>query len=92
MKSSVFKFIALLLLLPFQAAGAADKPNILIIWGDDIGQFNVSAYNVGMMGYRTPILSASPGKEPCSLTGTASRVVRRGALHSSLVSRRCVPA
>jgi arylsulfatase len=30
------------------------KPNILIIWGDDIGQFNVSAYNLGMMGYRTP--------------------------------------
>jgi arylsulfatase len=30
------------------------KPNILIIWGDDIGQFNVSAYNRGMMGYKTP--------------------------------------
>ena len=35
-------------------ASAADKPNILIIWGDDIGQFNVSAYNMGMMGYKTP--------------------------------------
>jgi arylsulfatase len=34
---------------------AADKkPNILIIWGDDIGQFNISAYNRGMMGYKTP--------------------------------------
>ena len=30
------------------------KPNILIIWGDDIGQFNISAYNRGMMGYKTP--------------------------------------
>ena len=30
------------------------KPNILVIWGDDIGQFNVSAFNRGMMGYRTP--------------------------------------
>jgi arylsulfatase A-like enzyme len=30
------------------------KPNILILWGDDIGQFNISAYNMGMMGYRTP--------------------------------------
>ncbi|MFO1149424.1 MAG: arylsulfatase [Alsobacter sp.] len=30
------------------------KPNILVIWGDDIGQFNISAYNRGMMGYRTP--------------------------------------
>src|SRR6187431_861192 len=30
------------------------KPNILIIWGDDIGWFNPSCYNSGMMGYRTP--------------------------------------
>ena len=30
------------------------KPNILIIWGDDIGWFNISAYNHGVMGYRTP--------------------------------------
>jgi arylsulfatase len=30
------------------------KPNILVIWGDDIGQFNTSAYNNGMMGYTTP--------------------------------------
>src|SRR5512143_441955 len=36
-------------------AFAADKkPNILIIWGDDIGGFNISAYNQGMMGYKTP--------------------------------------
>ncbi|MBV8399906.1 MAG: arylsulfatase [Acetobacteraceae bacterium] len=33
---------------------ATKKPNILVLWGDDIGQFNVSAYNRGMMGYRTP--------------------------------------
>jgi arylsulfatase len=30
------------------------KPNILIIWGDDIGWFNISANNNGIMGYRTP--------------------------------------
>lgn len=30
------------------------KPNILIMWGDDIGWYNVSAYNDGVMGYRTP--------------------------------------
>jgi arylsulfatase len=35
-------------------AAEAAKPNILVIWGDDIGQFNISAYNRGMMGYRTP--------------------------------------
>jgi len=30
------------------------KPNIIIIWGDDIGYWNISAYNQGMMGYKTP--------------------------------------
>ncbi|MCH7548616.1 MAG: sulfatase-like hydrolase/transferase, partial [Candidatus Krumholzibacteriota bacterium] len=33
---------------------AQDKPNIVVIWGDDIGYWNISAYNQGMMGYRTP--------------------------------------
>ena len=32
----------------------ADKPNILVLWGDDIGWWNVSTYNHGSMGYRTP--------------------------------------
>jgi arylsulfatase A-like enzyme len=35
-------------------ARAAEKPNILVIWGDDIGQSNISAYTMGLMGYRTP--------------------------------------
>ncbi len=30
------------------------KPNILVIFGDDVGYFNISAYNLGMMGYKTP--------------------------------------
>ena len=38
--------------VPAEAAGK--KPNILVIWGDDIGYWNVSAYNQGMMGYKTP--------------------------------------
>ena len=33
---------------------ASKQPNILIIWGDDIGMWNVSQYSRGMMGYRTP--------------------------------------
>ncbi len=33
---------------------ASKKPNVLILWGDDIGQFNISAYNRGMMGFKTP--------------------------------------
>jgi len=31
-----------------------EKPNILVIWGDDIGQSNISAYTFGLVGYRTP--------------------------------------
>jgi arylsulfatase len=31
-----------------------DKPNILVIWGDDIGITNLSCYSDGLMGYRTP--------------------------------------
>ena len=30
------------------------KPNILVLWGDDIGITNISAYSDGIMGYRTP--------------------------------------
>jgi len=36
------------------SAGQGSKPNILVIFGDDIGQTNVSAYSLGLMGYRTP--------------------------------------
>ncbi|MCA8884504.1 MAG: sulfatase-like hydrolase/transferase, partial [Rhodobacteraceae bacterium] len=36
------------------AAQEAAKPNILVIWGDDIGQSNISAYSRGLMGYHTP--------------------------------------
>jgi len=52
------KHLALAFCLAWGIAASAQaqdkKPNILIIWGDDIGQFNVSAYNMGMMGYKTP--------------------------------------
>ena len=36
------------------ASAQQKKPNILVIWGDDVGWFNISAYNHGMMGYKTP--------------------------------------
>jgi arylsulfatase A-like enzyme len=39
---------------PAAAAPSGRKPNILVIFGDDIGQTNISAYSFGVMGYRTP--------------------------------------
>jgi arylsulfatase len=49
----LFSLLGIFLFIP-ASYGAADKPNILVIWGDDIGQSNISAYTMGMMGYRTP--------------------------------------
>jgi len=50
--------VAFALAATLLAAGVANaqnsKPNILVIWGDDVGYWNMSAYNLGMMGYRTP--------------------------------------
>src|SRR5262245_55212407 len=37
-----------------QVTAAGGKPNFLVLWGDDIGTWNISFYNRGMMGYRTP--------------------------------------
>ena len=45
---------AAVLLVAASVAHAADKPNILVIWGDDIGLSNLSVNTRGMMGYRTP--------------------------------------
>ena len=48
--------IAVLAVIPFAFAALAQqqKPNILVIMADDIGYWNISAYNRGQMGYRTP--------------------------------------
>jgi len=48
------KSFLILYLLSFVSLVAQDKPNILVIWGDDIGWENVSAYGMGVMGYTTP--------------------------------------
>jgi len=62
-------------------AGAAtaqtDKPNILVIWGDDIGVHNISAYNHGIMGYHTPNID---------------RIAREGALFTDAYSQQSCTA
>ena len=59
MKSGFLRSLgALLFAITVSIAGAAHaqagKPNILVMFGDDVGFWNVSAYNQGMMGYKTP--------------------------------------
>ena len=63
MKTGICMLLSLLFvlsgILPWLPTGVATAdeskpPNILVMMGDDIGWFNISAYNNGMMGYRTP--------------------------------------
>jgi arylsulfatase len=55
----MFRFLSLAAIVALALSGPAaaqnaQKPNILVIWGDDIGTWNISHRNLGMMGYRTP--------------------------------------
>ncbi|AVO36639.1 arylsulfatase [Pukyongiella litopenaei] len=53
LRSLVAASAAVFLAMPALAQDQ-EKPNILVIWGDDVGQSNISAYTMGLMGYRTP--------------------------------------
>ena len=53
----IMQFTAITILaltVPASAQTGGKKPNILVIFGDDIGWFNPSCYNRGMMGFQTP--------------------------------------
>ena len=50
----LFVLVVVLGLVAGPAAAQQKKPNIVIIWGDDIGQSDISAYTFGLMGFRTP--------------------------------------
>ena len=81
---------------PAQAQAAApsgSKPNILVIFGDDIGIANISAYSHGLMGYETPEhRQHRPGRHQCSSTTTPSSPAPRAAPHSSPASTASAPA
>jgi arylsulfatase A-like enzyme len=52
--AAVFALGLPLLAAPNPALAQDSKPNIVVIMGDDVGYWNISAYNLGMMGYKTP--------------------------------------
>jgi hypothetical protein len=68
-----------------------EKPNILVIMGDDIGYWNISAYNRGMMGYRTPTSIASPMRVRFLPTIMDSNPAPQGAPRSSPAKVPCEP-
>ena len=74
--------------VPAPAQTPGKKPNILIIWGDDIGYWNVSAYNQGMMGYKTPNIDriAKEGALFTDWYGQQSCTAGRAALHHGPVA------
>ena len=70
-----FILTSLLLALQFSTANAAEsKPNILVIFADDVGVSNISAYHRGMMGGRTPNID---------------RIAEEGALFTDYYAQAC---
>jgi arylsulfatase A-like enzyme len=76
------------------AAQAQEKPNILVIMGDDIGYWNMSAYNRGEMGYRTPnidrianegaLLTDYYGQQSCT-AGRAAFITGQSPMRTGLL-------
>ncbi|MDH4109786.1 MAG: arylsulfatase [Gammaproteobacteria bacterium] len=79
-----------LLFLCGPVAAQSDQPNILVIWGDDIGTWNISHNNRGMMGYQTPNIDriASEGVAFTDYYGQQSCTAGRAAFISGSVPVR----
>lgn len=69
--------VALIATGSLPAGAAQSRPNILVIWGDDIGVHNISAYNQGIMGYKTPNID---------------RIAKEGALFTDAYSQQSCTA
>ena len=75
------------------AFAQSEKPNILVVWGDDIGQSNISAYTHGLVGYQTPnidrianegmIFTDSYGEQSCT-AGRSSFITGQSVFRTGL--------
>ncbi|WMN89518.1 arylsulfatase [Vibrio parahaemolyticus] len=74
---------------------AADKPNIVVIFGDDIGWQNVSAYGMGTMGYKTPNIDSIANEgimftdhyaQPSSTAGRAAFITGQYPIRSGMTT------
>jgi arylsulfatase len=80
------------------ASAQQQKPNILVIMADDIGYRNISAYNRGMMGYRTPnidrianegaIFTDYYGQQSCT-AGRAAFITGQSPMRTGLLRLAC---
>src|SRR5690348_4934526 len=76
-----------------QPADQPAKPNIVIVWGDDIGQSDISAYSMGLMGFHTPnidriakegmIFTDYYGEQSCT-AGRASFITGQSGLRTGM--------
>src|SRR5712692_7916925 len=83
-----------LMLSPLPTIAQQQPPNILVIMGDDIGYWNISAYNRGQMGYRTPnidriasegaILTDYYGQQSCT-AGRAAFITGQSPIRTGLL-------
>jgi arylsulfatase len=92
----VFGTLAALVFMhsPFAAVAQQQPPNILVIMADDIGYWNISAYNRGQMGYRTPnidrianegtILTDYYGQQSCT-AGRAAFITGQSPMRTGLL-------
>ena len=90
-------WLAVLLCPRFLPPAADSKPNILVIWGDDIGRDNISAYSLGIMGYQTPnidriakegaLFTDSYAQQSCT-AGRASFILGRASVPHRLADHR----
>ncbi len=86
--------------MPSKAQGTTKKPNILVIWGDDIGINNLSCYSHGVMGYRTPnidrlakegmMFTDSYGEQSC--TAGRSAFITGQSVYRTGLSKVGIPA
>ena len=99
MKRFRFNFLFAIFIIILAAVGfaspssAQSKPNILVIWGDDIGQSNISAYTRGLVGYKTPnidriasegiIFTDYYGEQSCT-AGRSSFILGQSVFRSGL--------
>jgi arylsulfatase len=91
-KESILCLVMAAVFLP-AAFAQNEKPNILVVWGDDIGNTNISANTHGLMGYRTPNIDRIAregmrftdyyGEQSCT-AGRASFILGQSVFRSGL--------